>query len=460
MSGRNEQIREDYPVDAFAEYQEHTGGSDNGKNFGEHSTESYNKILGMGQDDYAAPLPVSHDLGPKNENPNMNPLANVGQERSESNEMRGFTKDDFTNVPGTGGTRTADRYEGKHLSHSKSGTRDSAGMTGSEHKESSDSSKPSGFAKVKDLMTKHHLMKGNSKSDKSKSESAKGRSDMEKNNVGDDDMLKNGTMGAGAQMHGNTNAPSTNPSMGMPMEMKGGDTMGYGEGKVPVTSERNAMNPPKTTVDDADITQDPIASARAQMNEMSAHEKQKKSGSSHSADWNKSKLSSSMRTAENERLRDPLSGDTGISGEGQGPHRGRELIDEGTAGAYANAVGNSPSLVDPSVPTYAHKQHSTDAGTKDERANYMMHTGGMQSGRKVSVGSNNQDVEMGGVHSSAPVTEETNMGYRYHGKDTIPRAGQMEHEHENDYSEIGEPHGHKPGMFERIKRTLSNKSDH
>lgn len=127
------------------------------------------------------------------------------------------------------------------------------------------------------------------------------------------------------------------------------------------------------------------------------------------------------------------------------------------AGVYAKTVGNMPSLIDPSVPTYGHKEVVTETSVYDNDTNgggYKMHSRDITVGRNVSVGSR-------GSANYEQATQETPQFKEIHEQEisysydptTVPRS-HIQHEGKN----MSEPEK-KLGVFEKIRRTLSNHNE-
>lgn len=124
------------------------------------------------------------------------------------------------------------------------------------------------------------------------------------------------------------------------------------------------------------------------------------------------------------------------------------------AGVYAKTVGNMPSLIDPSVPTYGHKEVITETSVYDNDANgggYRMHSRDTTVGRNVSVGSANDEQATQETPQFKEIHEQE-ISYSYD-PTTVPRS-HIQHEGKN----ISEPEK-KLGVFEKIRRTLSNHNE-
>lgn len=534
-SNNNTQERENYPVDAFAKYQK-INDSDT-KDFGKHGVSSYNKIVGMGQDDYNADdsrnqvpgafdssqknysttEPVEKDLGHHIQDARANMFSDVGQENRQRSDMPGFTSEDFTNVPGTGAinkdtSESTNLNEGMGHFHIEQGQKDSSQATKEPGKMESTRfhmkrtyrpGKSTGFTTMNDDMMNddmmnNELMKDDIEKDQMRSgEMNKGETmrndDMRKNNMMRDDAMRN-EMNIGNTMSGNMRPgeirteetktftmPAANMPVMMPMEMKDDNTMELKEGDKtldPKAKKEQASR--KGSQDDSESSKDPISAAFSHLGEKLTRHKSASKKDTTSTTGKKDTTSTSGKkdtaTATGKRnthkflpsrraAADEQPG--GLSGEQFGTSGGRADrstsigTEEGAAGAYANEVGNMPSMVDPNVPTYGYTKSSTNTGAEEgymkhsgdseEHGNYMMHSAQGRAGRHVSVGSHNQDVEMNDAHNEPPIIHEAERGY-HDERDSTPRGHA---DHENDHLETDESQRHKSGVFERIKHTLS-----
>lgn len=125
------------------------------------------------------------------------------------------------------------------------------------------------------------------------------------------------------------------------------------------------------------------------------------------------------------------------------------------AGVYAKTVGNMPSLIDPSVPTYGHKViNETTEYDNDNGGGYKMHSKDTAAGRKVSVGSHGSPNHEQAMQESPQLqeTHEREVAYSYD-PTTVPRS-HIEHDGK-DTSHTDK----KVGVFEKIRRTLSNHTE-
>lgn len=151
-------------------------------------------------------------------------------------------------------------------------------------------------------------------------------------------------------------------------------------------------------------------------------------------------------------------------------------IGSGEAGSYAKKVVNMPSLVDPSVPTYRHKEEMTVTGGE---GTYKLHSENLTE-RKVSVGSQEHDPHSSefetnknksnlptGMHHAGeghgdhePIAEESferKEVYSY-GPQTVPRShpqGRAPEEHEEKSHE----HHTKPGVLDKIRNVITHHND-
>ncbi|QLQ79424.1 hypothetical protein HG537_0C00710 [Torulaspora globosa] len=126
------------------------------------------------------------------------------------------------------------------------------------------------------------------------------------------------------------------------------------------------------------------------------------------------------------------------------------------ASSYAKNVGNMPSMVDPRVPTYRHKEETT--ATIGEGGSYRVHSENITE-RKVSVGSQENEPHAPGSHGTdlSHEQEHKESTFKY-GPESVPRSHQQEESSEEHKAESHQGHS-KQGVFGTIKRVLSHHSN-
>lgn len=154
--------------------------------------------------------------------------------------------------------------------------------------------------------------------------------------------------------------------------------------------------------------------------------------------------------------------------KGNPPDRGAKKTDRSLsigseeASSYAKNVGNMPSMVDPSVPTYRHKEEITE--TIGEGGAYKVHSENITE-RKVSVGSHENEPHAHGSHEAGLSTgrhhdvshEHENKEPKFeYGPESVPRSHQQKDTSEEHKAESHQGHS---GVIGTIKKVLSHHSN-
>lgn len=120
------------------------------------------------------------------------------------------------------------------------------------------------------------------------------------------------------------------------------------------------------------------------------------------------------------------------------------------AGSYAREVGNHPSLVDPSVPTYRHKSQITESASQG--GEYQVHSTETSYTRKVSVGEEGNYPHHEHHSSQVPPVGERKDEHAYsYNPESIPRSHMQEHEEQPKHAKKES----EPGLIEKVKNTIS-----